>query len=118
MNNLIKAGIIVFLISIILNFNFASGQNKKEVVQIKTSAVCSMCKDRIEKNIAFEKGVSDIVLDVPTKIATITFNPKKTNAEKLKKAISKLGYDADDVKADEYAYNKLPSCCKKDAPKH
>ena len=105
----------VFFMVLAFNVNFADGQNKKEVVKIKTSAVCGMCKDRIEKNVAFEKGVSDVVLDVPTKIATITYNPKKTNPDKLRLAISKIGYDADDVKADKTAYNNLPACCKKDA---
>lgn len=30
----------------------------------------------------------------------------------------KLGYDADLIPANLTAYNKLPACCKKDAPKH
>ena len=39
-------------------------------------------------------------------------NTDKTSPEEIKEAISKLGYDADEVKADSAAYNKLPSCCK------
>jgi periplasmic mercuric ion binding protein len=113
MRNLIRSGLAFLFIVFILNSNLVSGQSKKEVVKIQTSAVCEMCKDRIEKNIAFEKGVSDVVLDLTTKIATITYKPKKTNPDKLKQAISKLGYDADEVKADKYAYDKLPPCCKK-----
>ena len=44
---------------------------------------------------------------------TITYNPQKISLEKLKSEISKLGYDADDVKADPAAYAKLDNCCKK-----
>ena len=92
---------------------FASAQdtlnNKTVVITIKTSAVCGSCKNRIEKNLAFEKGVTNVVLDLETKIVTITYKPSKTNPEKLRTAISKIGYDADNVKADPAAYEKLPA---------
>ena len=62
----------------------AFGQDKKnETIKIKTSAVCDMCKDRIEQGMAFEKGVKNVVLDVDTKIATITYNPSKTTPDDL-----------------------------------
>ena len=93
-------------------------QDKKSVdIKIRTSAICSQCKDRIEHGMAFEKGIKDIELDVGTKIATITYNPLKTTPADIRTAISKLGYDADTVKADKNAYAKLPPCCrKKDEP--
>jgi copper chaperone CopZ len=77
-----------------------------------------MCKDRIENGMAFEKGVKDVNLDVETKIATIKYNTKSTSPDELRKKISKLGYDADEIPCDKVAYDKLPACCKKDAPKH
>ena len=40
-----------------------STNGKTAVVKIKTSAVCASCKDRIEKNLAYEKGVTDVVVD-------------------------------------------------------
>ena len=92
--------------------------DKNVEIKIKTSAVCGMCKDRIEQGLAFEKGIKDVGLDLETKICTVKYNPTKTTPEEIRKAISKLGYDADDVVADEKAYEKLPACCKKDAPKH
>lgn len=95
------------------------GQEKKEeTIKIKTSAVCGMCKDRIESNMAYEKGVKDVVLNVKTKICTITYKTAKTDPQKLRTAITKIGYDADDMKADENAYDKLPACCKKDNETH
>ena len=106
----------VMLCVIILASATSFGQDKKtETIKIKTSAVCDMCKDRIEKGMAFEKGVKNVVLDVETKIVTITYAPTKTTPDDLRKALSKLGYDADNVAADKTAYAKLPACCKKDA---
>ena len=88
---------------------------KTQTVKIRTSAICEMCKERIEKKLAFTKGVSDVNLDVESKdkVVTVIFNPKKTNVVKLKKAIAQVGYDADEVVAETAGYDKLPGCCKK-----
>ena len=91
---------------------------KEKEIKIQTSAICGMCEERIESNMAFEKGVKSVELDDETKIVTITYKTAKTNPEKLRKAISDLGYDADDVEADANAYAKLPKCCKKDVKPH
>ncbi len=81
-------------------------------VEIKTSAVCIMCKEAIEYDLAFEKGVKSAELDVPSKIVTVVYNPKKTDADKIRQRITKVGYHADDFKCDSAAYEKLPFCCK------
>lgn len=91
---------------------------KEKEIKIQTSAICGMCEERIESNMAFEKGVKSVELDDKTKIVTIKYKTSKTDPDKLRKAISKLGYDADDVEADEEAYSKLPACCKKDVAPH
>jgi periplasmic mercuric ion binding protein len=113
-------------LSIVLSFFFLVGltagckaqPKKEETIKIKTSAVCGQCKDRIENGLAYEKGIKDVSLDVETKIVTVKFTPGKTNPDAIRTSISKLGYDADNVLADKAAYDKLPSCCKKDAKKH
>lgn len=91
----------------------SSRDDKEKEVKIKTSAICGMCKARIERNLAFEKGVKESTLDVKSKIVTIKYNPAKTDIAKLKANISKTGYDAEEVLANEAGYAKLPSCCKK-----
>jgi periplasmic mercuric ion binding protein len=93
-------------------------ESKYEKVSIQTSAVCGMCKERLEKNMAFEKGVKSVSLDDKTKILTIEFRSGKTDKEKLKKAITKIGYDADDLVADQKAHDKLPACCQKGNEPH
>ena len=87
-------------------------------VKIKTSAVCGMCKARIERSLAFEKGVKEATLDVDTKVVTIKYNAAKTDVAKLKANITKTGYDADEVVADPKGYAKLPGCCKKGVATH
>lgn len=93
-------------------------QTTTEEVKIKTSAVCGMCKKTIEKDLAYEKGVVSSELDVESKELTVKYNPQKTNPAKIKKAVTKIGYDADELPAKPKAYKKLPECCKKDKGVH
>lgn len=97
----------------------AQAQNGNEkTVQIKTSAVCGMCKKSLEKAMAYEKGVKNSTLDVDSKILTVVFDSKKTNEDKIRKTVNDTGYDADAKPATPRAYNKLDDCCKKDSKMH
>ena len=87
--------------------------NGVATAQFKTSAVCGMCKTRLEKSLAYEKGVKSAVLDVPTQMLTVTYRADKTTPVALRAAVQKTGYDADDQTADARAYSRLPDCCKK-----
>ncbi|RSK33853.1 heavy-metal-associated domain-containing protein [Hymenobacter metallilatus] len=84
-----------------------------ETLQLKTSAVCEMCKARLEKALAYEKGVQSATLDVSSQQLTVTYRPDKTTPTALRSAVQKTGYDADDQLADARAYDRLPDCCKK-----
>jgi len=85
---------------------------QKEEVEISTSAVCIMCKVTIEEDLAFEKGVKSSTLDLDTKVLTVAYNAKKTSPDKIRTRITKIGYNADSLKRDPKAYEKLPACCK------
>jgi len=117
-NQLTGLLMVAFLIFAIAGTALSQEQKKVETITIKTSAVCGMCKERIENDMKFEKGVTDVNLDLKTKILTVTYKTSKTNPDKLREAVTKIGYDADDKPADTKAYEKLPVCCKKDAPPH
>lgn len=112
--------IILTIFVLALPLTITLGQNPNIVdVKIKTSAQCGMCKKAIEETLAFERGVRNAVLDLKTKIVTVQYDLRRTSPEKIRKAISKIGYDADDVPADKEAYEKLAPCCKKpDDPNH
>lgn len=99
---------------VIMAFADVSAQKAtKEELSIKVSSQCSMCKETIEKALAFEKGVVNATLDLETDIVKVVYKSSKTTPEKIRKAISEIGYDADDVPANKEAYNNLPDCCKK-----
>jgi copper chaperone CopZ len=113
--------IIAFMATVALGFG-AMAQTQKEApkdgpqtIKIKTSAVCDMCKETLEKAMAYEKGVKESSLDVDSKVLTVKYDPTKTTPEKIKTAVTKAGYDADEMVADARAYSNLNPCCKKDA---
>lgn len=83
-----------------------------EVIEIQTNGVCQMCKDRILENAPFWKGVKDCRYDMKTSKVRVVYDPTKTTPHRIRESISKLGYDADDVKADANARAKLPACCR------
>ena len=111
-------GIAILVMKIWFSANGHAQQKKADTVVIKSSTVCGMCKERIESAMAFEKGVKSSEVDLDHGTVTIVYNPAKTSADKLRVILSKIGYDADSIPADEKAYAKLPACCKKGVPKH
>lgn len=107
--------ILIACIAIICS-NRVNAQN--DTIRIKTSSICEQCKERIENDLSFEKGVKSSNLDLKTKVVTVVYNPKKTDAQKIREAITRIGYDADTLKANEKSYRKLPECCKHDGKEH
>ena len=97
---------------VFLMMSFTGKETK--TIEIKTSTVCEMCKERIERDLVFESGVKSVKVDLKTNIITVKYRIDKTNPEKIKTAITKLGYWADEIPADQNALNKLPECCKKE----
>lgn len=108
---MIKKLSLIFLLSIITSA--ATMAQTKEII-IQTTAQCGECKEIIEKALMAEKGVKFAELDVKSKQAKVVYNEKKTTPEQLRKAISMVGYDADDIPADAEAVKRLKPCCTKD----
>ena len=93
------------------------GQTAKkglQTVTISTPTVqCGMCKQRIEKYMIREDGITKVNVDYKTKKTKATYNAERTNVVNIKTAIANVGYDADDITANEDSYEQLPNCCKK-----
>jgi periplasmic mercuric ion binding protein len=103
--------LILALLTLSLAFT-VNAQSNVKTVGIKTSAICEMCKNRLEKDLTFEKGVKSVNLDLETKVLNIAYIDGKTNPELLKKRVTLVGYHADNLKRDPKAYEKLDPCCK------
>ena len=92
----------------------AQGKVGPTALAIRTNAVCDMCEKTIETELLYEKGVKAVDVDLEQNIIRVEIDHKKTDVEKIRKAITKLGYSADDQLPDMAAREKLPDCCKKE----
>jgi copper chaperone CopZ len=100
------------MVSFVLIASISYAKEIKEI-KVKTSAQCETCKPTIEKAIKKLSGIVSAKLNLKTKDAEVKYDADETTPEKIKKAISLAGYDADELKADAKAYKKLPKCCQK-----
>lgn len=96
----------------------SAAKPKGETARIATSAKCSMCKKTLETGMIREAGVYSVSLEMSTKNLIIQYNPKKTNLDKLRKAIQSIGYDADGQLGNQAAHDRLPECCQKSSASH
>jgi copper chaperone CopZ len=78
--------------------NKPSKQKKSEETTFLVNMHCQNCQTRIEKNIAWEKGVKNLKVNLEDKTVTIIYNPQKTTEEKLQKAIEKLDFTCEKKK--------------------
>jgi periplasmic mercuric ion binding protein len=85
----------------------------KAVISIPTVQPCDKCKDQLEFFMSKTEGVTSVKVDLKRKTITVGWLTDRTNKEYIKTAIANLGFDADDIEAEEYAYKRLPQCCKK-----
>jgi len=109
-----KKGILlaVAVISMLALSFTANAETKK--TSFKVSGNCSMCEKKIETAAKSVEGVAIADWDKKTKVMTLSYDTNKTNLDEIHKAIAKVGYDTDKVKAEDAVYNKLHSCCKYD----
>ena len=89
--------VIIFLMAILpMAFVLSTAEAKpnKQKVVLYVHLHCQDCCDKIMKNIAFEKGVKDIVFDMEEQTVTVTYDANKTDVPTLQKAFAKIGKPA------------------------
>lgn len=76
---------------------------KKELktVTFSVSMHCEKCVKKITENISFGKGVKGLEISLEDKKVEITYDPAKTDADRLAETIRSLGYDVERRKTDD-----------------
>jgi copper chaperone CopZ len=106
----------LFTLLVITSFSIASFSQQKalQTAKIKTpNALCEACKPRIENYVNRIDGVTSINVNYRKGETTVKYLTDRTNIEEIKTAIANMGYDADDIPANEESYKRLPKTCKK-----
>ena len=70
-------------------------KKKKDTVTFFVEGMeCANCQKKVEKNISFEKGVTDMKCDLTTRTVVVTSKPDKPSKTKLASAFKKIGMEA------------------------
>lgn len=81
-------------------------------IVLSSSIVCEMCKNTIEKDLAFAPGIKTSRVDIEKNEIYVKYNPKKISELDIKKRINELGYVADAMKPTAEQYARLHMCCR------
>lgn len=114
MKNLLKTG--AFLLLLVAGRTYAQNADNSKFasVDIHSNAVCDMCQTTIQTEMLYVKGVQAVKVDLEANTIHVDYKANKTDPDKLRQAISKLGYMADSVMPDPEARKALPDCCQKE----
>jgi copper chaperone CopZ len=105
------------LFSFTLN-HLQAEEKKSETVVIKTKIYCDhcmqcgSCSSTIYSAVKKAGGIKFTSINPEKNTITVTYKPALTTPDKIRKALSEAGFDADDIKAIPQACEKLDDCCK------
>lgn len=92
-------------------------RNNETASDVATAAIsvntikCKMCVTNINNAVLAVDGVQECNVDFKAKVATVKYTPGKATVPALEQAIAAAGYDANNTKRDEQAYQMLDKCC-------
>ena len=88
----------ICLLALACIFISSTDKPERRKVVYSSNVDCESCQKKVMENIAFEKGVKDVSVDIEKETVSIVFDESKTDTLKLAKAIRRLGYEAKVIK--------------------
>lgn len=82
---------------------------KQETVKVWGN--CGMCKKTIESALKGAKGVQMANWNKKTKILAVNYDNSKITMRQIEEKVAAAGYDTQNVRGNDEAYNKLHECC-------
>ena len=93
-----KFGFILVAFFVLFSINAYSKddaqKNVRQTVLFSVPMDCMSCKNKVEKAIAFERGVTDSKADLPSQTVSVTFRSDRNTVEGLIAAFKKAGFNA------------------------
>lgn len=107
---------ILMLLAMLFAAVTASAADKATEVFTLDHQMSTHCEKKITENLRFEKGITDLKINLKENTITITFNPAKTDSGQIIKAFKKIGFNAFPVSDEEPQTTKASaepsdSCC-------
>lgn len=101
MKTIIKSFTLILVSAMFLFANNSNAQDKKikkeAEVTFNVDIECPSCVKKLEAKLPYEDGVKDLKVDLAKKTVWFKYDVKKTDKEKLAKALDSLGYPAKEV---------------------
>ncbi|RME97680.1 MAG: copper chaperone [Bacteroidetes bacterium] len=72
---------------------------------------CGMCKRTIETAAMSVEGVKTANWDVDSKVITLSFDAEVATVLQIHQKIAAAGYDTENIRAEDAAYQALHTCC-------
>ena len=89
---------VVLLLALLFSVSIvAEAKKEKKIVTFRVGMHCENCKKKIERNIAYEKGVLDLKANLKENTVTVTYDASKTDIKKIIDAFKKIGFEATEV---------------------
>lgn len=82
---------------------------KQETVKVWGN--CGMCKKTIESALKGATGVQMANWNKKTKILAVNYDDSKITMRQIEEKVAAAGYDTQNVRGNDEAYNKLHECC-------
>ena len=115
----IRTAILFFAALLSLQFAQAQASDKTQrtigikTTTIKVAAECHMAGNSIEKAAGSVEGVKWASYNEATNELTLKYNVfKKEAVEAVHRKIAAAGFDTEQFRASDSAYEKLPACCR------
>jgi len=91
-------------------------QSDSTAESFKVYGNCGMCKKTIEGSLKDQEGIYSVDWNKETKIIELSYNKDSISLDEIKKKIAEVGYDTEEYRATDEAYNDLPGCCQYERP--
>lgn len=103
--------ILSFFAAMTLCVSIFAAEKAQVVLSVNPGMSCQNCENKIKNNLRFEKGIKLIETSLADQTVTVSYNPEKTDVEKIKQALAKIGYEATESPA---KCNAAATGCKSD----
>lgn len=108
-----KSFLSMIVMAMMTAFSFSNAHDGAihKILSAKVFGNCGMCKKTIEGALKKQKGIESATWDTETKMLEVKYDAATISVDGIKKAVTDVGYDFEDKKASDEAYNKLHGCC-------
>ena len=102
---------VILIASVFVSATLLAQATKTE--KIKVYGNCAICKKNIE-TASKTAGATRADWNRKTKWLTVSYYPAKVSNEQIQKNVAAAGYDTENLKGDDKAYNEVDACCQYD----